>query len=561
MPAGQRTVLGRTFREHIGGRWAISWQIYALNVPFNILAISTSLRVEPSGREWLGWGVVALAGLVAIAVGFILAGITVLRHRRERPVAPWVVAVVGGATGIFRGAVVVGVASVLGLQPFTVAELVNRMLAGGVVGGAALPLGALTLSIISTYRTQRHALIDERVALERERLLQEGEIEVLRNSLVQDVRNEVSTTLEMVSDRDARTVSEAMRETSHRIWSSEAARPANVEARIRDMLWTAVRSRPLPVVPVLLLWGVSAVGTLIGALGPLRGLANLLYALAVLWLCLTMANRWIGARPDHWVRATATMLLLAYLLTSPLSYLLFDPRPVQSALPIMLMNAIWLPSVVLLIAVSTSAVASGEWVLRKVADDVNVAEIRGRAVAAERDEILRDIAARLHGTAHSPLVAGTALLADTADPIARERLLEQVGRAVAQLDTQDQSVDLATRLASISAPWEGLVEVVIEIDTRVDFAVESEQARRLIVRIVEEGIANAYRHGGASMVDVVIAREAQTITVRITDNGSGPVDARGTGLGCRLFETAAPGRWSLRPAKSGGAELLVRLST
>lgn len=554
-----RTVLGKTFREHIGGRWAISWQAYALNVPLNFLAISTSIRVEPVGAQWWGWAVVALSGLASIALVFVAASLTVLRHRRAHPVPIWVVVAVGALTGIFRGGVVVAVASLLLLQPFTVEELVNRMVAGGVVGAAALPVAALTFSIVSRYRSERRRLIDDMVTIERERLQQQGDIETLRTTLVEGVHAEVAAALESVSGADPRTVSEAMRQTSHRIWDEERVIRENHDGRVRHVLWTSVRSRPLPVAPALVLWGITALGTLVAALGPLRGIANLLYALFALWLSLTIANRWIRHRPGQWGVATVVMLTVAYILTSPVSYVLFDPRPVESALPIMIMNAIWLPTVALLVAISAGAVASGEMVLRQMADDVNAAEIRGRAVAAERDDMLRDIAARLHGTAHSPMVAGTALLSHSEDPAARERLVEYVGQAVAQMDSRDRSTDLGSRVRSIGTPWDGLVAVEIDVDPGANDLVDRESSRRLIERIVEEGIANAYRHGAASQVDVAVVVEDGEITIRVTDNGSGPSSAREPGLGCRLFETAAPGGWSLRPGESVGAVLMVHL--
>lgn len=554
-----RTVLGKTFREHIGGRWAISWQAYALNVPLNFLAISTSIRVEPVGAQWLGWGLVALVGLAAIAVVFVVASLTVLRRRREQPVPIWVVVAVGAVTGVFRGGVVVAVASWLSLQPFAVEELINRMLAGGVVGAAALPVAALTFSIVSTYRSERRRLIDEMVAIERERLQQQGHVETMRISLVQGVHEEVTAALESVSGADPRTVSEAMRKTSHRIWDEEREIRESQDGRIRQVLWTSVRSRPLPVVPTLVLWGVSALGTLVAAAGPLRGLATLAYALVALWLSLVLANRWIRFRPHQWGVATVVMLTVAYILISPVSYVLFDPGPVESALPIMVMNAIWLPTVVLLVAISAGAIASGELVLQQMAEDVNAAEIRGRAVAAERNDMLRDIAARLHGTAHSPIVAGTALLSGNEDPTAHERLVEYVGQAVAQMDSRDRSADLVARLRSIGAPWDGLVNVRVDVDPDVNVLVVKETSRRLIERIVEEGIANAYRHGGASQIVVEVLVEGGELVLRVIDDGIGPSAARQLGLGCRLFETAAPGHWSLTRGEVGGAVLLVHL--
>jgi signal transduction histidine kinase len=99
----------------------------------------------------------------------------------------------------------------------------------------------------------------------------------------------------------------------------------------------------------------------------------------------------------------------------------------------------------------------------------------------------------------------------------------------------------------------------VDVAAGLSDVVDKEPTRRLIERIVEEAIANAYRHGGAFQVDVAVRVEGDEIAIRVTDNGSGLSSAREPGLGCRLFETAAPGRWSLLHAPSGGGALVVHL--
>lgn len=59
---------------------------------------------------------------------------------------------------------------------------------------------------------------------------------------------------------------------------------------------------------------------------------------------------------------------------------------------------------------------------------------------------------------------------------------------------------------------------------------------------------------------VAAVADGDEIVIRVIDNGSGPLPARQSGLGCRLVETAAPGCWSLHHGESGGAVLVVRVS-
>jgi len=49
----------------------------------------------------------------------------------------------------------------------------------------------------------------------------------------------------------------------------------------------------------------------------------------------------------------------------------------------------------------------------------------------------------------------------------------------------------------------------------------SQTERLLVVRVVEESVTNALRHGGATRLDVVIREEAGRMQVVVTDNGEG----------------------------------------
>lgn len=559
---GKQTILGKSLREHIGGRWAISWVLYLINVPLNVLAVATSIRNDPQGSQWWGWAVVALAGLGAIAIGFVIADFTILRRRRENPVPILVVAAVGAVIGIFRGSVVVLVAAGLQLQPFAVSDLVNRMVAGGLLGALALPVGSLVLSVLSTYRSERNRLVEEKVSVERARLQQQGQVDALRTALVLSVREEVATTLDGLETANPREVSEAIRRTSHRVWRDEGSRQMEEPSiSIREVLWPALKGSPIPVWPAVVFWGVSAAGSSIAAMGVVVGILNLVNSLVAIWICLTLANRWIAVRPRQWTLAVVTMVAVAYVLVSPVAYLIFDPRPLQVAGAVLVLNAFWLPMVVGLVTVGAGAITSGEVVLNRLAADVNEVQVGKQALDDEREEVLRELAAQLHGTAHSPLVAGSALLSHVDNAQTREQLLEQVGRAVAQLGVAETGDSLSNRLRDVTKPWEGLISVRMELDANVDDVVVTDATRRAIERIVEEGIANAYRHGNADAVEVVVESSGDELQVDVLDNGSGLGESVTAGLGHRLFETATSGQWGLSNRQDGGAHLRVLVRT
>ena len=70
--------------------------------------------------------------------------------------------------------------------------------------------------------------------------------------------------------------------------------------------------------------------------------------------------------------------------------------------------------------------------------------------------------------------------------------------------------------------------------------------------VVSEAIANAAKHGGASRVDVVVERTAETLSVRITDDGNGGADETGSGLtGLRRRLEALDGRLTVASPPGG----------
>lgn len=79
--------------------------------------------------------------------------------------------------------------------------------------------------------------------------------------------------------------------------------------------------------------------------------------------------------------------------------------------------------------------------------------------------------------------------------------------------------------------------------------------------IVEEAIANAYRHGSASAVNVTITVTPNTnnLMIEVLDNGTGCPAQPIAGLGSRSLDRWAPNAWTRGPAPAGGTHLQVLL--
>ena len=79
---------------------------------------------------------------------------------------------------------------------------------------------------------------------------------------------------------------------------------------------------------------------------------------------------------------------------------------------------------------------------------------------------------------------------------------------------------------------------------------------------VEEGVANAFRHGAATEVEIRMQAQShahgRAIWILIDDNGHAESGHRSSaGLGTRLLDAAAPDDWTLGPGPAGGMRLSV----
>ena len=109
--------------------------------------------------------------------------------------------------------------------------------------------------------------------------------------------------------------------------------------------------------------------------------------------------------------------------------------------------------------------------------------------------------------------------------------------------------------------WQGLCSIGVDLDPQV--AVMSGRRARDVGRVVEEGLSNAIRHGGAKEISVRVAEGQEgsapggDVVVVIEDNGSGPGNGK-PGLGSSLLDSVS-GTWELE-ATGSGARLSVVMS-
>lgn len=528
-------ILGKSLREHIGGRWAISLLAYVLNIPLNIIAISANVSdarvlAEPQSlAQLLGIGV---AGYVMFGVVLLTANVTLFRHRRVSPVPVWWVVALGAFAGAARGVTVSWLAQIAGFNDASVIPI--RLVNGALLGAAFLPLAALILSVINTYVQRRRELLIERTAWAITRMRNEGASEQLRAVALADVESQVRAAL---SSGD----SDQIREISRKIWRPEPERDERV--RWGSVVRTAIMTNPYPTFVVTMLWAISGLGSLWITIGFVRATMQILFGVLAIALLFAGA-RYLSIRWPRWsLPIFLITLTLLIILTGPVSSTLFDPRPSAAGLGLVIANSMWLPVLIVGTSIAVTGVRQGEHVLVHLSREVRDEEVHALAMTQEDVRIRQEVAQALHGSVQSRLLAAAAnsVSEDNFDSLFPR--FHDVGT----------ELSLEERLQQTIQPWSALMTVTYE--NNVDFSHAAIDAS--IQRVVEEGLSNAYRHGDASEVSILIEDGGDHVAISIRDDGRGVDAASRSGLGSEILSSL--GEWSLFTARESGAELRARI--
>ena len=135
-------------------------------------------------------------------------------------------------------------------------------------------------------------------------------------------------------------------------------------------------------------------------------------------------------------------------------------------------------------------------------------------------------------------------------------VLDDLQALVTELSLQAPAVSPQKNVQEFLANWARMVDLTHNLDTvslPLSVAIASEA-------IVMEAVNDAVRHSQASQVDVKISQDADVYSLVISSDGHSPPSAFSPGLGTRILNTYAPGRWSRETHGSGGQSLRVELS-
>ena len=529
----------------------------------------------PQGMARISWE----WALVVLASQATFAGILVLVRRAvplPGPAAVFAALALGGA---LRGVVLALGAGSVWAVGVSVTDLAARAVNSTVVSVIGVALIGATLRWRSEFRDQ-YRLLRERAILLGTAAQEGDEVEPSVLEAWTSMKKDLDVTLKEASRRLEAGASPQDLEAAAALLVE--AIDVNLRPSARAM-WqeTVPEENPIRLVPLLVdtiaQWRLP-LRTILAFFLVVVGLGSVIRSgivnggeYTVRYLVITGLILWASTSLARLMPRRAPLIALLTLVLLPPLILLGDNwigsrllgLPVDPAGQIVV--ALQTPVTTVFIAMAIEAVRARDEVLSALQARIN-AEV---ALLLQQKGRSRRDAQRLSLFVHHSVQSELSAIAMRASEAA-------LGHDVATMDTFShearERIGYLESLDAHSAPWmqpargRERIDVVVQAWTgllRIDLALPEESACsadqwELAARVVEEALANAARHSGATHLVITGDRQASTLLLEVTDNGRREADSSVPGLGTWWLDRIAPGEWSLEH-EDQGSTLTVRI--
>lgn len=564
MPGGSR----------IGGRWAVSLRVYLVSAPVVIgFFLLTENGALASGQALAQWTVIQVVGYLALGAVLLAADRTVLRNRRTHPVPAWVVVAVGALGGVARAAVMAWL--IAWWQVPTTNPVGVRLVMGAFLGAFWLAGVAKINADLEEIRTEYRGLLAAQIEQHRRLAITTRERDELKAALANEVGRELSAAVAdggrpAMSGDDLAALRARLdqlagpvRDLSHRLWDQQAPTPVANEGQLLKYAMTGNVLRPRLSLLFVTLLGVVALGRTHG--WPVAVLISGTYAGSVL-LAAEVINRYAAAGPRRTSRQLITVSVVALLLV-PLP---FVAVMVAAGLPTVSVLTDWFAALMytLLVIPLASSVLS-PMSRRRIAvaalrQQVTEDDLRSIAIAHEQASLCRELARHMHGTVQAELYAASLRLSAGLDAgaggswAAHRSAADLATHLVSQLPDGSGRAEavLAPHLTRLTEQWQGLVEVVLDLDPAVATAPLGPAVCRQVTELLGEVVHDALHHGAASRITVAVSVTEAGVLVRTQDDGVPVATDDVPGLGSALLDEHATS-WARVPAPDGSGTFVT----
>ena len=570
------------WRDRLGGPWAFSWRASLVGSALISLLIivrgSALSGSDPSPSGVIAWVGVALVAVAAKSAWQFGADRSILQQRHNTQLSLTRVFVFYSISGLIFGAGLV--IAELWISP----EGSTASAGDAIVRAVALAAATVCWYVVTTilfdarerFWRQREQLLEELVASQMAQIQEEQVLDGLRDQVRADLEQPLAeaklltatallenddSTSSAVPERLRELASGSVRSLSHEMMEEQQRHYS--QGRLRDVWKTFALEIRFAIGPVLILIVMAyAIDTAVRNQSQV-GIASTIAFSVIGAVCMWLANKAMDRVPTWRIPIYAiTFLVMVVLALMHVSGVTFAGMADGELATIDMSWAevgflVLLASTGLLGTSYAAAVLSNrEQVLARLRRDADLSLAQEIANAQRLASTTRQLGSELHGALQTRLLvcAGaidSALANEDAD--ARRDALNQAWDVLkTPLESQQQAGSIQECVDQRVAAWTGLLDVRCDMAASIG-ALGGSLARSVDV-VIEEGLANAYRHGDATRVDVNIWADGNDIVVEIIDDGRGLGDVI-SGMGSQRM--AAVGAVSLTAHTGGGTALTV----
>ena len=563
----------RWFMRSVFTTAALSNTALLIWAPFPILSTVIVLPFGLTGSDPRSWLIVVAAQVLFSAL--VIAGRWIaapLGRNHPRTVVVIVIVIAGAVRG---AGVLLAAAAVTATDP-TSAELGMRALTSAVIAVPALGLAGVIVQFNRDYRHDFEQLRNRAMRLEQEvtsptqslsdatiaswvgvrRSLQSTALAARRTLADDDISPQ---SLNSAADVIAEALTQQVRPISHGLWSGPSDEPPRLRARL--VAWDALRPWQPPIATIIVLFAVTTAIGAINRAGFTTGIIFATYTTAVMALALLVSAAFGRRYPAQRIVGIVTLVAVPIVIVA--STIIIGQGIVGAE-----------PDIAgrIIVSASSCIVIGGGVFLRRVTIerdallDALQARIEAQAVdvlakRAEADTWSRSLGTFVHHSVQSELTAlrmqlmEAAVIDDETQRAAtRADALARFDRLLALQPPWVQQRPGRTVVADVAQAWAGIAEITV---TATDTGTDDQWA--IAGHVVEEGVANAVRAGGARQVRVDIAAGREdSLVITIEDDGRGISDSINPGLGTWWLDQIAPGAWQRQSAPTG-TQLVVRI--
>ena len=297
-------------------------------------------------------------------------------------------------------------------------------------------------------------------------------------------------------------------------------------------------------------------------LGFFRGLTILVFTVGMTIAICTTANAITKRKPKFYLPIFIAVFILLqfrrFVSANIVAQWASNQETVEVFVTQIIINAIGFVFIVTLSAWRRINVG----VLNELQLDIKEQQVGAIARSKQTAEVAREMSRVLHGAVQTRLVA-CAMMIDNSSKSGDEvtlnlAMLEALSILQAPLPISESEITLGAEVERKLSLWHGLCAFELQIDPRLVDVTNPEP--REVGRIIEEGISNSIRHGGASKIAVSVMSGADgSVVIQIDDNGSGisKTSQNKPGIGSAIFASATRSSWSLSSLEKGARLLAV----